>query len=840
MRTLNNYELAFLAMLGHGELTKTVLELYVKKTYLFTDMFCPHLNMMLNAYMDTLKRNRKQYGLNPPLEVIAAGISEVVQADRTLPDEMREKCDDILTKLQQKDIPDLPTGRRLVSHLVQMEANRKLMSQLQSNAELQELQQSLDASQKLVTALEQVESPADEEEELPAVVKPFKEIDKLAKKVVLIPTGINWLDDVTSGGGRAGEMWLILGPSGGGKCHSPDTEVLMYDGTLRQIKDVKVGDRLMGPDSRPRTVVGTTTGTGQMYLVRMNKGESYKCNEDHTMTLAVTNAEGMLYNGRKYRQGDLVDVTVREYMHMSRTRKARLKHTRVRVEFAERPGPVLDPYFVGLYLGDGYKDGARITTGDRVVVDYCRELCASYGWTCRVAREKDENAWRVMLSNPSEWHSRRGMSAWEIIRGNVLVDGSKRITDTYKYASVENRLRLMAGLLDSDGYNHNNSYEITQKSKKLAQDIAFVARSLGYLVTIRECRKTCTNTGAEGTYYRMSISGNFRDLPMRVARKTAHQPDNAGHVNIGFSVEALGDGPYAGVELDGDGRYLLGDFTITHNSTLTVQYSCAQALMSDDTLWVTYEQSVDGDLAERMIANITDTSLDEIRDIGFDGLDQSIKDKFWAATGGVDDHLVAIDMTRRKCDPSDPEDYGGIHSIDIELQKLKAEGFKPKTVIIDWFGFMMSTIAANLGYDLSTCYRFKAQEEILKALKWAKKEKVLLIFLHQLSNEASDKRPTYLANATEAQDMRSMRNYFTLVMVLGVRDVNDVCWFHSPKARRSARVKRTLQLIGDKQRFIKVDGWLPNKDGNFYNPANSGGGAQDFHGAAEEYSREIE
>ena len=492
MRTLNNYELAFLAMLGHGELTKTVLELYVKKTYLFTDMFCPHLNMMLNAYMDTLKRNRKQYGLNPPLEVIAAGISEVVQADRTLPDEMREKCDDILTKLQQKDIPDLPTGRRLVSHLVQMEANRKLMSQLQSNAELQELQQSVDASQKLVTALEQVESPADEEEELPAVVKPFKEIDKLAKKVVLIPTGINWLDDVTSGGGRAGEMWLILGPSGGGK------------------------------------------------------------------------------------------------------------------------------------------------------------------------------------------------------------------------------------------------------------------------------------------------------------------------------------------------------------TTLTVQYSSAQALMSDDTLWVTYEQSVEGDIAERMIANITDTSLDEIRDIGFDDLDQSIKDKFWAATGGVDDHLVAIDMTRRKCDPSDPEDYGGIHSIDIELQKLKAEGFKPKTVIIDWFGFMMSTIAANLGYDLSTCYRFKAQEEILKALKWAKKEKVLLIFLHQLSNEASDKRPTYLANATEAQDMRSMRNYFTLVMVLGVRDVNDVCWFHSPKARRSARVKRTLQLIGDKQRFIKVDGWLPNKDGNFYNPANSGGGAQDFHGAAEEYSREIE
>jgi hypothetical protein len=217
-----------------------------------------------------------------------------------------------------------------------------------------------------------------------------------------------------------------------------------------------------------------------------------------------------------------------------------------------------------------------------------------------------------------------------------------------------------------------------------------------------------------------------------------------------------------------------------------------------------------------------------------------VQDKFWSATGGVDDHLVTIDMTRRKGDPGDPEDYGGIYSIDKELQKLKKDGYRPKTVIIDWFGFMMSTIASNLGWNLETCYRFKAQEELLKALKWAKKEKLLLIFMHQLSTEASDKRPTYLAKATDAQDMKSMRNYFTLVMVLGVRDENDVCWFHSPKARRSARVKRTLQLIGDKQRFVKVDGWMPNRDGNFYKPGADGATPADFHGAAESYTRELE
>ena len=840
MRTLTNPELAFLAMLGHGELTRRALELYAQQTYLFTKMFCPHLNLMWDAYVKTLKANKQQYGLNLPPAVIAAGISEVVQADKTLPEELRDKCDDILLKLQASDYPDLPTGRRLVSNLVKLEANRKLKAQIDANEDLMALQQSIDSSKRVMTSLESDGDDEEEEEELPAVVRPFKDIERLARKVILVPTGINWLDDVTSGGGRAGEMWLILGPSGGGKCHSPETEVLMYSGELRAIKDVHVGEQLMGPDSKPRTVISTTTGTDQMYRIKMNKGDSYICNGAHMMSLVVVNAEGMLYKGHKYKQGELVDVSVDEYQQMSRTQKSKLKHTRARIDFAQRAEPDLDPYFVGLYLGDGHLNVACITTGDQVVVDYCRELCTKLGWSCKIEPEKNENAWRIRLSNPDEWHLRRGLSAFERIKASTHLDGRKRILDQYKYASTENRLKLLAGLLDSDGYNHNNSFEIVQKSKELAMDIAFVARSLGYLVSVRRCRKTCTNTGATGTYYRMSISGNFKDLPMRVERKIAHQPEGVGHITTGFRIEPIGEGPYAGVELDGDGRYLLGDFTITHNSTITAQYASAQALMADDTLWVTYEQSIEGDLAERMIANITDTSLDEIRDVGFANLDKSIQDKFWSAVSGVDDHLVTLDMTVRKCDPTDPEDYGGIHSIDLELQKLKKEGYHPKTVIIDWFGFMMSTIAENLGLDLDRCYRFKAQEELRKAMKWAKKEKVLLIFMHQLNIEASEKRPTYLAKSTEAQDMKSMRNYFTLVMVLGVRDDNDVCWFHSPKARRSARVKRTLQLIGDRQRFIKVDGWMPNRDGNFYKPGADGSTPADFRGKAESYSRELE
>lgn len=842
MQTLNNNDLAFLAMLGHPELTVKVLRLYAQKTFLFTEMFCPHLNAMWNEYVKLLGKYKKEYGFNISRDIIAAGLVEAIEGDARMPEELKDKCDTILQRLAAGDVPDLDTGNKLVGHLVQMEGNRRLMAKANANADILTLQQSLDASRRAMepfNAKAEEEHPEDEIKD--PLYHPFKDIRKLAKKVVLVPTGINWMDEVSSGGGRAGELWLILGPSGGGKCHSPETEVLMYDGTLRQIKDVKVGDQMMGPDSKPRTVKSTTQGTGDMYLVKMNKGESYKCNSEHTMTLAVVNAEGMRYKGVKYNQGDLVDVTVREYLGMSKSMRNKLKHTRVQVEFQPRQEPELDPYFVGVYLGDGNSRFAGITTGDACVCEYCLGISGQYGWKCTIKGEKGANAWRINISNPDEWHKKRGKSAWEIIRANVMARGIKRILAAYKYASVNNRRRLLAGLLDSDGYNHNNSFEISQKNKDLAYDIVFVARSLGYLVTIRECHKKCTNTGAIGLYYRITISGNFKDLPMQVPHKIAHQPEGVGHVTTGFKIEPLGKGPYAGVELDGDGRYLLGDFTITHNSMLTVQYACAQAMLGNNTMWVTYEQSLEGDLAERMIANITDESLDHIRDIGFDNLPESLQQRFLDSVAGVDDRLSAVDMTRVELDPSDPDDYGGIRSIWKQFNREKEAGRKPKTVIIDWFGSMLIKVAGKLGVDLEKRYRFLAQAEIDIALEFAKKEQVLVIFLHQLDVKGTSARPTYMATAAQAQNMHNMQDFFTLVFVMGVRDSHDVCWFHSGKARKSKKVVRTLRLIGDKAKFIMENGWLPDKKGEFYKAGSDTDGLSgDFHGLAENYTREVE
>src|SRR6202030_113517 len=68
------------------------------------------------------------------------------------------------------------------------------------------------------------------------------------------------------------------------------------------------------------------------------------------------------------------------------------------------------------------------------------------------------------------------------------------------------------------------------------------------------------------------ISGNTDQIPTRLPRKKAPpRQQKKVATRTGFSTHPLGEGPYYGFTLDGDGRFLLGDFTVTHNSSLTLQ-----------------------------------------------------------------------------------------------------------------------------------------------------------------------------------------------------------------------------------------------------------------------------
>lgn len=278
-------------------------------------------------------------------------------------------------------------------------------------------------------------------------------------------------------------------------------------------------------------------------------------------------------------------------------------------------------------------------------------------------------------------------------------------------------------------------------------------------------------------------------------------------------------------------------------TALTIQYSCAQALMGNDTVFATYEQSLAGDLAERIISNVTGESLDNIRDIGFKNLPEELQRKFWASVAGADDRLTVLDMTHRtSVSAYDPQDTGGIYSVWQEVKKLKAAGANVKTVLIDWMGAMLEVVSACTGRELESAFQFMAQREINMARKMAKEEHLLVIIFHQTDTKTQHSRPTYIPDKTCALNMHSMANFFDLCITLGNKDCHNILWANAAKSRKGNNICFPVRLIGDHSKFIAAPGWLPNTDGNFYNPKEDGLIGADAAPANEpsQFSREIE
>lgn len=363
------------------------------------------------------------------------------------------------------------------------------------------------------------------------------------------------------------DLLLSIGGQGSGKSLKKGTEVLSWDGRLVKIEDVKIGDLLMGPDSTLRTVLDLGRGREVFYKVTPVKGEPWYCNESHILSLKYsgkncvetrTNASGSVYTKpARYGGEDIINVSVEEYLTWSKRKQSRYMQYRAdSISFPFSGSLELDPYILGAWLGDGDSDKLTLTTMDPELED----SFLSYA-------KQNNKTWRIELCNGKARRIHIHDSS-DILR-SLGVQFNKHIPYEYKTASIQERLLLLAGLIDTDGYLGSNCMEITQKNKILAEDIVFVCRGLGLAAYIKEVQKSCTYKGEKkwGTYYKISISGDLSKIPCLLKRKQATpRQQKKNHLVTGFKLERLPEDDYYGVVLDRDHLFLLGDFTVTHNT----------------------------------------------------------------------------------------------------------------------------------------------------------------------------------------------------------------------------------------------------------------------------------
>lgn len=362
-----------------------------------------------------------------------------------------------------------------------------------------------------------------------------------------------------------GHLEVLCGPM---YCHAKGQKILMSNGSTINIENVQIGDSVMSPNG-PVNVTHVHHGFGNMMTVTPSHvGSPFTVTEDHELTLVDTPSKK---NGKPSEVGGRVtDVSVKEWLLWSRHKKGIYKLFRVPVrDFAveNRHLNTLDPYFLGVLLGDGtITDRVGITSMDREMFEVAEEQAKIHGMTCSYdsAETRCPNV-RIVLKAGTENPILKKLDNMGL-RGCVA--GTKFIPSSYKTASWDDRLNILAGLIDTDGnLKSGKHFEYSTKSEQLANDVSFVAASVGLTATVKPTTKKSQN-GTIGNYFRVHIGGDTGVIPTRLPRKkTSHVAVYRSSVTS-FSVADAGVGEYFGITVEG-GRYLMGDFMVTHNSGKT-------------------------------------------------------------------------------------------------------------------------------------------------------------------------------------------------------------------------------------------------------------------------------
>ena len=429
-------------------------------------------------------------------------------------------------------------------------------------------------------------------------------------------------------------------------CFAKDTPILTWDGQIKLSQNIVVGDTLIGDDGMPRTVESLCSGEDDMFQVEQGDGIPYTVNSKHTLALKFSghkkiywseDAWKMRWMASDYKmksktirvsdsltkeealaqinifkdsvsEGDTIEITIEEYLKLPESTKKNLMGFKAEEIHWQKQEVRLDPYMLGLYLGDGVHTGmafAACSENDPEIIEYLLKWCEDHdselvhdaAHLFRI-RRRGSALGRLAIGRGASSANCKGCvqklcaacdtpnkpyntetpkaekhQLKEIFASYNLIK-NKHIPQEFLLNDRESRLRLLAGLIDTDGCAGNDGKRIMipQANHALLNQIEFLARSLGFITHIDTVKKkNITFPGVPARDYpdqlRLSISGTrLSEIPTLVARKRCLDScPNKDWLRTSIQVTPVGTGTYYGWSVDGNKRFLLKDTTVLRN-----------------------------------------------------------------------------------------------------------------------------------------------------------------------------------------------------------------------------------------------------------------------------------
>ncbi|KAG2483893.1 hypothetical protein HYH03_017287 [Edaphochlamys debaryana] len=395
-------------------------------------------------------------------------------------------------------------------------------------------------------------------------------------------------------------QWGVICPS---ECFDPQTPILMWDGTIRAAKEIVVGDHLIDDTGNAVKVKSTCAGIKTMYEVipDQNNFMSYTVTDNHILTLMVDkhkkvrththsgtmwwlswfDKEDMRYRYKEFddKEGldrfssmldddNVIDITidqslpkhVRENLYVFKSSGINWEHKAV----------ALDPYVLGMWLGDGLSSGYGFITADEELHSKWTEWAAQNDGTITTSQSRYKYFISSTTDKTQPGPLKKLLSQYGLIN-------NKHIPREYLVNDRMTRLAVLAGLVDTDGHVSANVIRMCQGAPnyQVLYDIEFLARSLGFSCHMNDgvCSDTVEGEKRRKPYKELSITGpNLYEIPTVLPRKKLHKFDSPGvsekrcFLQSSFKLIKKDVQPFVGWQLEGNGGFLLGDMSVVHNT----------------------------------------------------------------------------------------------------------------------------------------------------------------------------------------------------------------------------------------------------------------------------------
>jgi DNA-directed RNA polymerase beta subunit len=409
------------------------------------------------------------------------------------------------------------------------------------------------------------------------------------------------------------------------ECFDPETPILMYDGTSKRAGDIIPENILIDDLGNPTKVRTICSGFKNMFDIIPDKDNflKHRVTDNHILTLKIRGHKVIRKSNRKDRNyshiveylnreeikfqskyfnslneaeifvnkmddDDTLDITIENYLKLNKVTKDCLVLFKTSGIHWEKKEVEMDPYLLGMWLGDGLSDGTGFALNyktDNETLAYWEKwaqeneaiITKGERYNFSIASIKNKEAASSGLCNRvEEAPLKKYLRKYNLLK-------NKHIPNEYLTNDRETRLKLLAGLIDTDGSVRAEGHEIRicqgPANYRIIDDAYTLAMSLGFSCGVKEGRSQWTDEKSEtkkcSTYKELTITGHrIFEIPTLLPRKKLTCVKNETQILRSksfmcskFKLVEVGVGPYVGWQLhDKRGRFCLTDGLVVHNT----------------------------------------------------------------------------------------------------------------------------------------------------------------------------------------------------------------------------------------------------------------------------------